>query len=137
MLLTVIGKIRNPGIAFVLMALTYSNTFAQKAIKNLGFISFNTGFYSPLDADYKKQYGDFIFINGLGIGVRFIHENVYVYAKTMGFNRTRLPLNTSLNPSYPVSGNTVNAFHLLSNLGFQFNVVNQNSGFTIFYNGGI
>ena len=92
-------------IIILIIVLFCSNISAQDSITKKGFITFNTGCHLPTGADFNKIYGNFLFINGLSIGLPFRNTDVYFYGKLMYLKKTGIPVIYHFNSINGVSNN--------------------------------
>jgi hypothetical protein len=135
-------KFINILILLILIGFSNSKIFAQDSITRKAFISVNTGCYFPTGNDFNKIYGDFIFINGLSIGIPFTNQDLYLYGKAMYFVKEGTPIiyhftsNNGISSTYTIQEGLITIKHFLFNLGLQYNFkLNDNIKFIT--NGGL
>lgn len=140
-----IQKIKYILILFVTIGLPNSKLFGQDSISRKAFISINSGCYLPTGNDFNKIYGDFIFINGLSVGIPFTNHDLYLYGKAMYFKKEGTPIiyhyvsNNGVSKSYTTQEGLIKINHFLFNLGLQYNIklsdnvkIVTNGGLTLF-----
>jgi hypothetical protein len=135
-------KIINILILLILIGFSISKTFAQDSINRKAFISVNTGCYLPTGKDFNKIYGNFIFINGLSIGIPFSNQDLYLYGKAMYFEKEGIPIiyhytsNNGISNTYTTQEGLITIKHFLFNIGLQYNF-KLNHNIKIITNGGL
>ena len=135
-------KIKNILILFFIIGFLSFKMFGQESQNRKAFISINSGCYLPTDNDFSKIYGDFIFINGISIGIPFTSQDLYFYGKGMYFKKLGTPIiyhftsENGVSRTYTTQEGVITINHFLFNVGLQYNF-NLSDNYKVLINGGI
>lgn len=120
----------------------FTSLIAQKNKKRDAFFSLNSGGFIPFGKDFKKTYGDVMFINGASIGVPISNKEIFIYGKGMYFHKNGTPIVYHFTSAdgvashYTTQEGEIEISHFQVNFGVQYNI-NFNNDWTIITNGGL